>query len=321
MADFWKNPNSPVADTAPRSKDGEQLLFDMAWVVEDLFGPPVCAYKSETFWGRRLWESLRLFTHSLAQSERVFTSRETGLDCFPLMTFTQNHINLYLGHGEKPDGIDPHAFDRLRRDVPGHIAGRVVFVGFDDAGSADAITTPLHRRLPGVFAHAMAFENFARMGHKYLSVPGTQIVEPFRIPVSWADVIEVVLSAIIGVAVFSYLRLRWRRRHWVKLLRRLDRHLAARDRPTSGDIRLFWAGILHETVRALSVLGIVVGVILSCSWVTTFWFRWSGVNWFEVTILALLPLYLLAPTGLRAKKFGAASTTFPSQPRTDTEPA
>ena len=41
------------------------------------------------------------------------------------------------------------------------IQGSFLFVGGNFRGSGDLITTPLHTFLPGVYYHAMAFENLA----------------------------------------------------------------------------------------------------------------------------------------------------------------
>lgn len=44
------------------------------------------------------------------------------------------------------------------------IADRVVFYGADLAGTGDYVNSPLHGRIPGVYLHAMAFDNLATYG-------------------------------------------------------------------------------------------------------------------------------------------------------------
>ena len=47
------------------------------------------------------------------------------------------------------------------------IAGRVVFYGTDLAGTGDIINSPLHDKIPGVYLHAMAYDNLVTYGDNW----------------------------------------------------------------------------------------------------------------------------------------------------------
>lgn len=55
-----------------------------------------------------------------------------------------------------------------RVDFAASIDGAFVFVGADVDGIPDFVDSPVHGRLPGVFIHAMAFDNFMTLGDSFL---------------------------------------------------------------------------------------------------------------------------------------------------------
>ncbi|HEY1720296.1 MAG TPA: CHASE2 domain-containing protein [Magnetospirillaceae bacterium] len=52
-----------------------------------------------------------------------------------------------------------------------YLKGRIVFVGVDLSGLPDVVTSPIHGRIPGIYVHAMAFDNLVKFGDDYYSTP------------------------------------------------------------------------------------------------------------------------------------------------------
>lgn len=67
-----------------------------------------------------------------------------------------------------------------RIDPAATLAGRIVFVGVDLPALNDEVISPVHEKLPGVYAHAVAMQNLLAFGGRYPTVPGgrTYLIVP-----------------------------------------------------------------------------------------------------------------------------------------------
>ena len=73
--------------------------------------------------------------------------------CFPVLTIQAKDL--------LKDGAFASSFLRAA------LKDKYVFVGYDLKGSADKVISPVHRQLPGVFYHVMAFSNLVEMHDRY----------------------------------------------------------------------------------------------------------------------------------------------------------
>jgi hypothetical protein len=85
---------------------------------------------------------------------------------------------------------------RYLRDV-------VVLYGGDLAGLADTVVPPTHVKLPGVFLHAMAFDNLLTSKGEYRRSLGDVVGG------TWATAINLIFAAVSAIAVVSFARSRF----------------------------------------------------------------------------------------------------------------
>ncbi|MBK1698876.1 CHASE2 domain-containing protein [Rhodovibrio salinarum] len=98
-------------------------------------------------------------------------------------------------------------------DLGDLIDGRVVFIGTNFDIQKDRTLSPVHETMPGVFQHAMAFDNLLRAGADWRSpaagvvkgyVPDGSLLYRFLAGFSWLDVTEVLVlfcAALIGIVM------------------------------------------------------------------------------------------------------------------------
>lgn len=82
------------------------------------------------------------------------------------------------------------------------IKNKSVLIGYHVSGSVDAIKSPVHGTLPGVFYHAMALDNLITLGNKYWHVPDE--IGVFKLSI--ADIIEITIqvTALFLVIIYRY---------------------------------------------------------------------------------------------------------------------
>lgn len=79
--------------------------------------------------------------------------------CYPVLTIPASHL---LSSGAAKS-----------KKLSEAIQNKYVFIGYDIAGSADKVISPVHLQLPGVFYHALAFLNLTTNGTEYWKSPSS----------------------------------------------------------------------------------------------------------------------------------------------------
>lgn len=90
------------------------------------------------------------------------------------------------------------------RSIVDCLSGRVVFYGADIAGADDRVETPISGRIPGVYVHAMAFDNLLTFG-----LPKPENLEQFAHYEKYKKIIDFVLICIfcyLGIILSLYLK-------------------------------------------------------------------------------------------------------------------
>lgn len=150
--------------------------------------------------------------------------------------------------------VAPARSDLLRRAV----AGKVVFVGMRLDGTNDVTVSPVHGVLPGVFLHAMAFDNLVGMGAAYFR-PWPAVA--FGIGLD--DLVEIALLLLVVAAEDRV------------------RRVLAGPRKTSPTV-LCSLLILTGFVIGAALLLFVVALVMTFAW------RVDPVNWLGIVGISLL---------------------------------
>jgi CHASE2 domain len=96
--------------------------------------------------------------------------------------------------------LTPYDPDNLK-----YLQDKVVFYGGDLAGLADKVVPPTHIKLPGVYLHAMAFDNLVTFRGKY------RYSLEDAIGSGWKLLFDLLVAAILASAVVLFARSRWAR--------------------------------------------------------------------------------------------------------------
>lgn len=107
------------------------------------------------------------------------------------------------------------ALDAQYRNVLAAVGGRVVFYGADLQGSGDHVRTPPRGQVPGVFMHAMAFDNLVRWPANYVrrqTIFDYGFTNGPRVRLSRADFVALALAALGYASARRQQRTGWRAR-------------------------------------------------------------------------------------------------------------
>ncbi|MGB3212914.1 MAG: CHASE2 domain-containing protein [Desulforhopalus sp.] len=131
-----------------------------------------------------------LFSSALSHFEHGFSNYSKRKEqqrsrCFHLLTLTA--ASLF-----KPAAMDSESLRKA-------LTGRIVVVGYNLIGGPDAVQSPLHGKLPGVFFHAMALDNLINLGDAYWHVP-----ENIFGDISISRCFEGLLQGLVLWLVFTY---------------------------------------------------------------------------------------------------------------------
>jgi CHASE2 domain-containing sensor protein len=119
--------------------------FELAWSPR---GDPFNRRWSKAECGEPAWSVSAIF-------DRTMLPRETG--CPPIATLFASALL---------DPAEDSALGPNNEQLFDLVEGSIVFIGGNFRAGGDLITTPLHTLLPGVYYHAVAFENLAIFGGK-----------------------------------------------------------------------------------------------------------------------------------------------------------
>lgn len=263
-----------------------------------LFAPGACLPKGQIGAGTRLWESLTMIVYGTFAGNPDAVDNDERL-CFPFMTFeVQKHLFMNcsdfesamsaatdkqreitsnpISSAEEINAAQQEAltarqtYDLCTKQqsptvgVPHHISGKTVFVGFYNNNGSDLVQSPVHGDLPGVFRHAVAFENLVRLGEDYPSTPKTNLVTIKGFPIGQALLFEMGLLALMTV-IRLYLAFR------------KERDFPSRtETPQAMIVTLFWRLL---NMFCYVALALAVTVLISV------WMDWSVSNWIRVSAL------------------------------------
>ncbi|MEM7525158.1 MAG: hypothetical protein AAF360_15660, partial [Pseudomonadota bacterium] len=142
-------------------------LFQVAGVGEETG----CITLFEPTFTTRLRESAR-FAFLAMLGNAPFAREEEVARCYPLMTLS---VHRHLMADWVDSNTDAHQIWKAQHDpvlgLARHLRDKAVFVGFLNNSDEDKVLSPTNGVLPGVFRHAIAFENLAREGLNYVSLP------------------------------------------------------------------------------------------------------------------------------------------------------
>lgn len=88
-----------------------------------------------------------------------------------------------------------------QRSFAALLADSYIFIGADVDGIPDFVDSPVHGRLPGVFIHAMAFDNMMTLGAAYLRDPPKLELFGGRIDFEWDIAIQTGLLLAFAIAL------------------------------------------------------------------------------------------------------------------------
>lgn len=91
-------------------------------------------------------------------------------------------------------------FDPYHEDNQKYLEGKYVFYGGDLAGLADTVVPPTHEKLPGVYLHAMAFDNLVSFDGNYKRSLGDAIGD------SWELSLNLLIAAVSATIIVFFAR-------------------------------------------------------------------------------------------------------------------
>ena len=178
-----------LRECAPLPKDANGTFLDspaFAMARDRVTGiPPVAAEQMEILWPsgtttlNRKWMTC---DRSESAKARVFARlRHDPLEVKEICPYT-NTVSV------------AHLLGTFDPDVEQAIRGKAVFYGAAFDASGDRVASPTYHDLPGVYLHAMAYDNLVWLDGHYLVVDRPL----FQAPISWAAVVDVgVLMALV----------------------------------------------------------------------------------------------------------------------------
>ncbi|MEM7507872.1 MAG: hypothetical protein AAF415_14110 [Pseudomonadota bacterium] len=175
--------------------------------------------------------------------------------------------------------------------VPSLLRNKAVFVGVLDLAGADVIHTPVHDALPGVFRHAMVFENLTRWGSTIFRMPESRSYMVLGFPVGWSLLLETAISMLLLLMVLVLRHRGFHRRAWEKLEADVALHVAlSRWQMTRKILRAFSLQTLGILYIVLIVLVVSIGVtIVKFSLLNHTSFNWLGVSTLSIVPTLLFP--------------------------------
>jgi CHASE2 domain len=93
----------------------------------------------------------------IAAAQMIWSSKEKR--CRPILGLSGKFLFGYFPQPDNPEG--PASM----------LNKRIVFVGAELAGIEDRYPSPVHGRIPGVYAHAVALDNLFTYGRRYMTIP------------------------------------------------------------------------------------------------------------------------------------------------------
>ncbi len=310
----------PISLAWPRWAPPESGLFqkfnrsDPSSAVDRLFGARGCVTDQTPRFLTRLGETFRLLGLAVLGSSPYARQSEVA-SCYPLMTFiAEPHLLMDCSEGCTQE--TQRLFNAQRdRDtgIAKYIRGLTVFVGFNTPDGSDKTNSPVHGTLPGVFHHAIAFENLVRFGDAYWTRPATNLTSFLGVIIGTDGFIEVTLLWISTTIAFYYRSRRWsanRRR-----MRVLDR-LYRRGGWIQGRLRMLYVAASIFIRQSLLTFAFLFGATFICTVAMAIAFNWSISNWIAVGLLGVGALITLNVTVRRIEDaFPTRSITIVAPPR------
>lgn len=219
--------------------------------------------------------------------------------CYPFVTLTDEQVLLAP---KRVDGAGQRAVrataqhQALAGDVARALTHKVVFVGLSDLTSGPTVQSPVHGRLPGVFTHAVAFDNLVHWRDAYMRPP-SNATEVLGAPLGRDALVELLASGLLVtvlVAVSSLARRsRVARRLWCAL------YYPSRHRRL-GSIGASMRYLKSVCIDVSVLLAVSLSAFLSSLVITILFylfFNWSIMNWIGVSVAALSTFLFLWQAG------------------------
>lgn len=266
-------------------------------------GPGGCIQPEGLTWAQRLGESIRLAFASFIDG-KIDSSPSTVMRCGPSAAIAGDWLSQLplpesaaagpvLGPGDA--GYWAATWKRtgtaLQRAVlRDQLRGRVVFIGAYQGVRIDMIETPAQGALPGVYRHALAFENFARFGTDYYSLPESNLLAALGVTIGADKILELLLSLMLSVVIIRLRRVKVIAAAWNCAHREAK---AAQRAGHCFDLRslIFTLAAHLVTIVITGVPTVAISLLVLAGGMT--WGGWSSANWIGVSVLAFIPALLI----------------------------
>lgn len=183
--------------------------------------------------------------------------------------------------------------------IPKLLTDRAVFVGALDLAGADVIHSPVHDALPGVFRHAMVFDNLTRWGQEIFTLPPSRDYMVLGFPIGQTLLAETAVAILLLLVVLILRHRGFHRAAWERLDAEVQTPIPLKTGQMAGKVLCAcWLQVLGVFYVVLIVLAVSIGVTIA----KFAWLNHTSFNWFGVSTLSIMPA-LLFPHVQRAMGF------------------